>query len=60
MNNSGNLQELGEAILKDTDWSVRVDKNPEQFLVEQLVEFETKNQNNETVTIYAFFSSCKD
>lgn len=56
MNNTGNLTELGSVILKETGWNVRVEgENPKQYLVEQLVEFQYKNN-----TVYAFFSSCKD
>ena len=55
MNNSGNLEELGNIILKDTGWTVEVPSNPKQYITEQLVEFIYNG-----TPVYAFFSSCKE
>jgi hypothetical protein len=54
MNNTGELKELGEAVLAGTGWTVKVDADLTQYLTEQLVELRDANGN----TIYAFYSSC--
>ena len=57
MNNTGNLKELGEVILKDTGWDVEVPEIPQQYITEQLIELMHKESG---ATVYAFFSSCKE
>lgn len=61
MNNTGNLIELAESILKDTDWEVDKQSDiPLQYLEEQLIQLKTKNDEGKEIDVYAFFSSCKN